>query len=318
MTISRRQFVSASSLSVAALGLARLPMLAQAGGQAPAAPAPPVTKFEEIRRGVGFFTGTGGTIGYLVNNDGAIAIDSQFMPTAEICIAGLKQRAPKGIELLVNTHHHGDHTSGNPAFRPVVKRILAHENCVAWQRKVAEQAAANPPAAGAPAAPVYADATFKDTWQVDFGGETVHIRYFGPGHTSGDAVIFFEKANIIHAGDLLFRRVHPRVDSPAGASVVNWESILSKMVGAHGNDTAFIFGHGKDGIVLGKKADVTFFRDYLAAALDHVRAGIKAGQSREEIAKAASLKGFEDVGQVNPRIGLAGVLESTYDELAKK
>ena len=101
---------------------------------------------------------------------------------------------------------------------------------------------------------MYADATFKDTWQVDFGGETVHVRYFGPGHTSGDAVIFFEKANIIHAGDLLFRRVHPRVDSAAGASVVNWESILSKMVGAHGNDTAFIFGHGKDGVVLGEES----------------------------------------------------------------
>ena len=110
------------------------------------------------------------------------------------------------------------------AFRPIIKKILAHENCVTWQKKVAEQAAATPPAAGAPAPtpPVYADATFKDTWTVDFGGENVHVRYFGPGHTSGDAVIFFEKANVMHAGDLLFRRVHPRVDSPAGASVVNW------------------------------------------------------------------------------------------------
>ena len=322
MPISRRQFVSASSMSVAAIGLARLPVFGQAGGQAPAAQAPPVTKFEEIRRGVGYFTGNGGTIGYLVNGDGAIAVDSQFMPTAEICVAGLKQKAPKGIELLINTHHHGDHTSGNPAFRPAVKRILAHENCVAWQRKVAEQAAANPqPAApGAPAAvpPVYADATFKDTWTVDFGGETVHVRYFGPGHTSGDAVIFFEKANVIHAGDLLFRRVHPRVDSPAGASVVNWQAILSKMIGSHGGDTAFIFGHGRDGMVLGKVADVTFFRDYLGAALDHVRAGIKAGHSKEEIAKAPALKGFEDVAQINPRIALAGVLESAYDELARK
>ncbi len=253
---------------------------------------------------------------------GAIVIDSQFMPTAEICIAGLKQRAPKGIEMLINTHHHGDHTSGNPAFRPVVKRILAHENCVAWQRKVAEQAAANPqpPAPGAPPPlpPVYADATFKNTWTVDFGGENVHVRYFGPGHTSGDAVIFFEKANVIHAGDLLFRRVHPRVDSPAGASVVNWLSILQKMTSAHGGDTAFVFGHGKDGVVLGKKADVEYFRDYLSAALDHVRAGLKAGQSKEEIAKAPSLKGFEDVAQINQRIGLSGVLESAYDELAKK
>ena len=315
MSISRRQFVSTSTMSVAALGLSRLPVL----GQAPAA-QPPVTKFEEIRRGVGYFTGSGGTIGYLVNGSGAIAIDSQYMQTGEICAAGLKQKSPKGVELLINTHHHADHTGGNGAFRPITKKILAHENCVTWQKKVAEQAAATPPAAGAPAPtpPVYADATFKDTWTVDFGGENVHVRYFGPGHTSGDAVIFFEKANVMHAGDLLFRRVHPRVDSPAGASVVNWLDILQKMSGAHGGDTAFIFGHGKDGVVLGKVADVKYFADYLSAALDLVRAGIKAGQSKEEIAKATALKGFDDVAQINPRIALSGVLESAYDELSKK
>ena len=315
MSISRRQFVSTSTMSVAALGLSRLPVL----GQAPAA-QPPVTKFEEIRRGVGYFTGSGGTIGYLINESGAIAIDSQYMQTGEICAAGLKQKAPKGVELLINTHHHADHTGGNGAFRPITKKILAHENCVTWQKKVAEQAAATPPASGAPAPtpPVYADATFKDTWTVDFGGENVHVRYFGPGHTSGDAVIFFEKANVMHAGDLLFRRVHPRVDSPAGASVVNWLDILQKMSGTHGGDTAFIFGHGKDGIVLGKVADVKYFADYLSAALDLARAGIKAGQSKEEVAKATALKGFDDVALINPRIALSGVLESAYDELAKK
>ena len=37
------------------------------------------------------FIGQGGTIGYLVNGDGAIGVDSQFMNTAEICVAGLKQ-----------------------------------------------------------------------------------------------------------------------------------------------------------------------------------------------------------------------------------
>jgi cyclase len=322
VSMTRRKFVSVSSLSVAAIGLSRVPVVGQTpagqppagqppASQPPAAQAPPVTKFEEIRQGVGFFSGMGGTIGYVINADGAIAVDSQFMQTAEICVAGLKQKAPKGIELLINTHHHADHTSGNPAFKSTVKRIVAHENCVTWQRKVAEQA-------GNAAQQAYADTTFTDTWKVDFGGETIHARYFGPGHTSGDAVIFFEKANVIHGGDLLFRRVHPRVDGPAGASVVNWVAILDKMIKGHNDDTAFIFGHGKDGVVLGKKADVTYFRDYLSAALDHTRAGIKAGQSKEEIAKAPSLKGFEDVAQVNPRLSLAGVLESAYDELSKK
>ena len=97
-------YVSCRAWTVASAGI----------GQAPAA-QPPVTKFEEIRRGVGYFTGSGGTIGYLVNSSGAIAIDSQFMLTGEICAAGLKQRSPKGVELLINTHHHGDHTGGNGA-----------------------------------------------------------------------------------------------------------------------------------------------------------------------------------------------------------
>ena len=44
------------------------------------------------------FIGRGGTIGYLVNSDGAVAVDSQFMDTAEKCAAGLKQRAPKGVQ----------------------------------------------------------------------------------------------------------------------------------------------------------------------------------------------------------------------------
>ena len=99
---------------------------------------------------------------------------------------------------------------------------------------------------------------------------------------------------------------------------MNWHATLVKLLAAHDNDTAYIFGHGKDGVVLGKKADVEYFRDYLAAALEEVRGGIKAGRSKEEIAKTPALKGFEDVAQVNPRINLAGVLEAAFGELAKK
>ena len=87
------------------------------------------------------FIGTGGTIGYLVNADGAIGVDSQFMNTAEICVAGLKQRAPKGIAMLLNTHHHGDHTGGNKAYG--VSKIVAHENCLKSHRATTEKTAAD-------------------------------------------------------------------------------------------------------------------------------------------------------------------------------
>jgi cyclase len=304
--MNRRQFVTSSSLGLAGLAVGR-----RVWAQAPAAQAPPVTKFEELRRGVGMFIGNGGTIGYLVNGDGAVAVDSQFMNTAELCVAGLKQRAPKGIELLINTHHHGDHTGGNKAFKPVVKHIVCQEKCLEWHKKVSEQA-------NNVGDQAFADLTFGGSWSATFGDEKIWAHYFGPGHTSGDAVIFFERANIVHGGDLLFRRVHPRIDGPAGASAVNWIKVLDRVLKDHASaDTIFIFGHGADNNVKGAKADVVFFRDYLTAAVDHVRKGRSAHQSKDEITKVASLKGFESVTAFTPRLSLEGALGSIYDELSK-
>jgi glyoxylase-like metal-dependent hydrolase (beta-lactamase superfamily II) len=306
--MNRREFLTTSSFGVAGLAVGR----SSAFAQAPAAQAaPPVTRFEELRRGVGMFIGNGGTIGYLVNADGAIAIDSQFMNTAEICIAGLKTRAPKGIAMLINTHHHGDHTGGNKAFRGSVKKIVCQENCLVWHKRVAEQA-------NNVGDQAFADTTFGGSWSATFGDEKVWAHHHGAGHTSGDAVIFFERANVVHGGDLLFRRVHPRIDGPAGASAVNWIKVLDRVLKDHPEpDTIFVFGHGADNNVKGAKADVVFFRDYLTAAVEHVRKGISAGSSKDDITKVAAVKGFETVTSFNPRLTLEGTLGSIYDELKK-
>ena len=304
--MNRRRFIHASTAGFAgAMVSGRI-----AFGQAPAAP-PTVTRFAELRRGVGIFIGRGGTIGYLVNSDGAIAVDSQFMDTAAACVAGLQTRAAKGIDLLINTHHHGDHTGGNKAFKPLVKHIVAQENCLVWHKRVSEQAKNQ-------ADQAYADLTFGGSWSQTFGDEKVWAHYFGPGHTSGDAVISFEKANVVHGGDLLFRRVHPRIDVPAGASAVNWIKVLNKVVKEHHDDTIFVFGHGQDNLTRGTKADVTFFKDYLSAAVDHVEKGIKAKKSKDEIGKVESLKGFESVATLSQALTLGGTLGAIYDELTKK
>jgi glyoxylase-like metal-dependent hydrolase (beta-lactamase superfamily II) len=280
----------------------------RAWAQAPAAQAPPTTRFDELRRGVGVFVGNGGTIGYLVNADGAVAVDSQFMNTAEICVAALKSRAPKGIAMLINTHHHGDHTGGNVAFKGSVQTIVAHENCAAWHKKTSAAAAKPTPQA-------FADTTFGDAWKSDFGDETIHAKYFGAGHTSGDAIITFEKANVVHMGDLLFNRAHPNIDRAAGARIDSWIRVLEIAVANAAADTIFIAGHAKDNAVRNTRADVIHFRNYLAAGLDHARAGAKAGHSKEEVQKLAALKGFEDTVSINARLSMAFVLGLCYDEV---
>src|SRR4030042_538231 len=125
MTRTRRDFLTGAPAALAGAANPRAwPLAAWQGG----AQAPPVTPvFTPIRRGVGFFTARGGTIGYLINPSGVVVVDAQFPDTAALCLAGLNERSgSRPIDALVNTHHHGDHTSGNIAFKGVAKTVVAH------------------------------------------------------------------------------------------------------------------------------------------------------------------------------------------------
>jgi len=304
MKIDRRRFIVVSSGAVAAAPLARL------FAQTPAAPA--VTAFTDVRRNVGIFTGRGGTIGWLVNRDAVVAVDTQFADTAKVCVEGLKQKAGgRAIDTVFNTHHHGDHTGGNAVFRAEAKRLIAQQNVPGLQRKVAA-AAPNAPA------PVVADATFDTTWSQQFGDETVAASFNGPGHTGGDAIIRFERANVAHMGDLLFHERHPRVDRAGGASIQNWITILEKAAKDFPAETIYIAGHSKEGlpVTVDRKA-VLQFRDYFTAVLTTTRKAIAAGQTKDALKATASLPGFEQY-QGSGTLTLAGVLDVAFDELSAK
>ena len=305
MPLTRRHLLSSSASALAA-GLTHRRLQAQAPAAAPA----PVPQFTDLRRGVGMFTAQGGSIGYLVNDGGAMAIDSQYPHTAPLFVTGFRERTPKSVELLLNTHHHADHTGGNQVFRATARRIVGHVNCLEWHRKASA-------AAKTEGQQSYADTTFTDEWRTDFGDETVRARYYGPGHTSGDAVIHFEKANVVHMGDLLFNRAHPNIDRPAGARVANWVTVLDKVAAAHSADTIFVAGHAKDNAVRCAKAELTHFRNYLTASLEAARKAVAAGQSREAVVATRSLAGFEDTISLNERLTQGFVLGVCYDELTQ-
>jgi len=61
---------------------------------------------------------------------------------------------------------------------------------------------------------VYADTTFPEVWRRELGGEIITAEYHGTGHTSGDVTVMFEKANVVHMGDLMFNRLYPRRRAP--------------------------------------------------------------------------------------------------------
>jgi cyclase len=305
VTFTRRQFINSSTVALAGTALSRL------GLAQPQAPAPTVTKFEDVRRNVGIFSGRGGTIGYLITPDGAIAVDAQFPDTAKACVEGLQQKASKGIQMLINTHYHGDHTGGNSAFRPAVKSIVQQERCAKLHKAFTEKN-------NTAAQQAYADLTFGESWSTTIGDEKVWANYYGAGHTGGDAVIFFEKANVVHMGDLMFNRLHPRVDRPSGASIKNWGSLLERVAKKH-RDATFIFGHAKQGLaVTGSSKELLQLRDYFTAVLDHAQKGIRAGQSQEQIVGIESLPKFEDYASSGQVLNLKGTLTAAYEEVTSK
>jgi cyclase len=317
MKIDRRQFIvfSSGALVVTPLArtLAQTPAQPPAGAPAQAPPPPVVPTFADVRRNVGTFTARGGTIGWLINKDAVIVVDTQFADTAKMCVDGLKGKTgSRPIDVVFNTHHHADHTSGNATFRPETKKLIAQSRVPDLQRMVA-QATPNAPA------PVVADTTFDKTWSEKYGDETVTASYNGPGHTGGDAIIHFERAHVVHMGDLLFHERHPRVDRPAGASIQNWIMILEKVSKDMPGDTIYIAGHSKEGlpVAVDRKA-VLRFRDYFDAVLIVVKKGIAAGQTKDAIAATATLPGFENYQSAPPVLTLAGVLGTAYDELTAK
>lgn len=310
--MNRREFLLTTAGSLAAGLLPGSNLLGQTAAPSPAvSPTPPPLEpeFRALRRNVGYFTCRGGTIGSLVNADGIAAVDTQFPEPAKLFLARLPDRRGRKIDLLINSHHHADHTSGNKVFQPETKLIVAQENVPALQKTAAG-------VAGNEADQVYASTLFAKEWKTSVGDETLRTTYFGPAHTNGDAIIHFEKANVVHTGDLMFNGLYPVIDRRSGASVKNWVTILGTLSTMFDKDTLFIFGHGgKEAGVTGGAAELLALRSYFNALLDYTRQEMKAGKTKEQIMVADEIPGFPHLRVPKPN-RLANNLDVAFEELS--
>lgn len=267
--------------------------------------------FRELRGGVGLFSMQGGTIGWYTSGDGIIVIDSQFPNSAQAFVEGIPSYGGGPEKVLFNTHHHGDHVGGNAVFHQSGYRIIAHEHVPGLQK----QAAA---ASGNEGNQAYADQTFTDEYSLDFGDEAVTARYYGPAHTAGDSVIWFEHANIAHMGDLQFNRLYPFIDRNGGASIKGWISLLESVHSEADPETLFIFGHGHPEFgVTGSREDLLVKRDFLSHLLDYTEKAIQEGKSREEITQKEKFDEFPDFISPGSFLSLPRNLDVAYLELTE-
>lgn len=249
-------------------------------------PRPPgVLRTEKVKDDLYMISGEGGNVAAYVTAEGVVLVDDMFDRNHADILAQVKTISDKPLRYVLNTHQHDDHAGGDFKMLPIAE-VIAHKNARA--NLVAKR---QPYFEDTPGTPIgLPRVTFADETSVFLGGREVRAKYFGRGHTNGDAIIYFPELRVIHTGDLFLGRrpgpagapVRPAgssifVDYSQGGSFFDWTKTLD---GALTLDfDTVIPGHGP----VSTRADVVEFRAGVETMRNRIQGMVKAGRGKEEV-----------------------------------
>lgn len=260
-----------------------LPLLARAGD-----PPPVEIKTAAVAGSVAMLEGAGGNIGVSSGPDGQFMIDDQYAGMTENIRKALAALGQQPLRFLVNTHWHGDHTGGNEGFGKSGAVIVAQDNV--RKRMSTEQFIKlfdmHTPPAPAIALPVI---TFSESVSFHLNGDDIDVIHVAPAHTDGDSIVWFHKANVIHAGDTFFNGIYPFIDVASGGSINGQIAAAERVLGLSDEHTKIIPGHGP----LADRAALRAYRDMLAKVRDRVAPLAKAGKTLDQVLAAKPTAEFD-------------------------
>ena len=245
-------------------------------------------KTSKVSGNVYMLQGQGGNIGALVGMEGILIVDDDYKAVSEKLSAALKELGSASPRYVFNTHWHGDHTQGNEFFGKG-STIVAHANVrkrlldppVIFGRKTAPYASF--------ALPII---TYTESMSIFLNGEEVKAVHFPNGHTDGDTVVFFVKANVVHLGDDFFVGRFPFVDIDSGGSVQGLINNIATLITQIPADAKLIPGHGP----VSTHTDLKNYHQILVETSKVVQDAMKAGKSLDDIKKAGLPDKFKEAG----------------------
>ena len=257
--------------------------------QQPQGEKPRVVEVEKLKDNLFVLRGGGGNTAVFVMANGVAVVDTKNPGWGAPIIAKIKELTPKPVTLIVNTHTHGDHVSGNVEF-PATVEVVTHENTAANMKKMAPVAGFPPPEKPTPS--IFEQnqgrglpkRTFNDRLTIGSGADQIDLHYFGRGHTNGDAWVLFPALRVVHAGDIFASNTGlPLLDTNNGGSGVAIPDTLSKAHAALSKSAdQVITGHST---VLTMN-DLRAWAEWNAGFLKEVVAAEKAGRTAEDFGKA--------------------------------
>jgi glyoxylase-like metal-dependent hydrolase (beta-lactamase superfamily II) len=243
---------------------------------------------QPIKPGVAVLFGNGGNIGVSYGEDGTFIVDDQFAPLVPKIQAAIAGLGASPVKYLVNTHWHFDHAGGNEPFGNAGAIIVAQTRVRDRLAVGGTVAGNNSPPAPKAALPVV---TYDRGVTFHLNGDTIDVIHTGGGHTDGDSVIYWRKANVLHTGDMMMHRSgFPFVDLSSGGNVEHLIGSIDQMIAMTNADTVIIPGHGP----LATRADLIAWRAMIATAVERVQALKTGGRTLDQAKAAKPLAGLSN------------------------
>src|SRR5437667_2070706 len=291
------------------IGALSLTIAAQRGGPPPDQ-APKVVQVDKISDSLYVLKGGGGNTAVFVMANGVTVVDTKLPGWGRPLLDKIKTVTNKPITTIINTHTHGDHTSGQTEFTGVTAEVVTQENTKANMEKLdlykkPENAKWLP------------KRTVKDKMSLFSGSDRIDLYYFGRGHTNGDALVVFPALRVAHAGDLFAGKQVPLVDYMNGGSGVASPDTLAKAYTGNKHVDTVLTGHSETPM---KWNDLKEYADFNKEFLTWVQSEQKAGKSAERAAGEYKVpdkyKGYK--ADLPPFFGgMKGYIQGIYDELKK-
>jgi cyclase len=280
----------------------------RASAQAPAAAPPDYSKVEiqttQLAPNFYRFEAVGpalvGNAGAFTGPDGVFLVDAMFPQLNDKLVAAIKKVSDGRIRWLVNTHHHPDHSSGDPAFGAMGVTIMSRDELRA------HLASGNNPMAAA-GLPVI---TYKNPVTMHINGDDVQLIPVMNAHTDGDTMVYFPKADVIMTGDFYRSIQYPNIDRNNGGSLKGVIDGLNAVVALAKPSTKIVAGHGP---VVDKTA-IAANIELINTIRTRVAALVAQGKTQEEVIAS---KPLADLDAKVQQVGTTGdrFLGQVYAEL---
>jgi len=256
-----------------------------------------------VKDNIYYLEGSGGNIGVIIGDDGVLIIDNQFAPLTNKIEAAITDLTKLPVTFVVNSHFHYDHTDGNENFGKAGAFIVAQDN--ARRRMESAQVLASGYSQRRYEKVGLPKITFFDAMRFYFNDEPIHITYNGPGHTDGDAQVYFLQSNVIHTGDMFVRYVLPFIDQNNGGSLDGMIEATDRLASQINDETIIIPGHGQ----LSTRDDLLSYREMLVTIRGNLLRAKVQGLSPSEMLGIEPADGYAPAGE-----GTDQWLLRAYDE----